>query len=290
MMANLLETVVAIGIAIYGMRRLLVLRKYWQYRHEQVATESISVIARLLSLGAAFPFLIKFIFVDKNVLLTAKEVIDVTITGSILLIGTGLWIQANRGVNPIRLLIQSVNLERREALHIDENDETDKILARILQQLGKYSSESTKKFYDEFSSKWHISKLKINEAEADSILTFINDYLALKPSAEQVAHLKDLLSLITWSQDDDFDEISIIIEQLQNYINDEYQLYEVIIVPQSEDHHEELQNMLQSIPSQSRNGGAAYVLGKYHSRQIADAVSLLFIQQNLFSIVEATQA
>jgi hypothetical protein len=290
--ANLLEYVVALGIVIYGMRRFLVLRKYWQYRHEQVATESISVLARILSLGAALPFLIKFVLVDKNVLLTAKELVDVTITGSILLIGTGLWLKANRGINPIRLLLRAVQQERREALHTDEDDETRKILARILHLIERHFSADQKEFYKEFATKWHLPTIENEETDIESIIYLVDEYLALKPPIEQAAQLKDLLSLIFWSQNDNFDELTVaedVIKILQNYVGYDHQSYELVIVAQNSEHSVKLDTMLQSIVFQPRNGGAAYVLGKYHSKRIAEVLSLHFVKQDLFSIVEPTQ-
>lgn len=291
-MTTLLEVIVSIGIGIYGMRRFFVLRKYWQYRNDRVATESISVIARLLSLVAALPFLFKFMFVDKNLILMTKELLDVVITGSIFAIGTGLWLHSNRNINPLKTIVGAVRQERKEAMHVQENSEIHQILVRlvlVMQMLDTESSEEIKNFFEAFISSWRIPMKNEETAETKTLDNLTQDYIPLKPLIEQAVQLKDLLSLLMWSASEN-SAVPIIqnaIAHLQTYVAHEHQPYEVIVVPQTPDQHTQIQSW--SATSQSRNGGIAYIMGSYYSKNIANMVSLRLIEKDLFSIVEISQ-
>lgn len=291
MIASILEFVVSLGIIIYGIRRFLVLRKYWQFRQEQIASESISVVARLLSLLATLPFLIKFILVDKNFILASKELLDVIITGSIMLIGTGIWVQANHGKNPLKLLIKATQQERKELLHIQTNDTINVVLAQILFALKSFDEQTWKEhqlYFDEFASTWQVTT-GYKESSTDILLSIV-EYIALKPPIEQVAQLKDLVSLLFCSLYKDWEILYQSVENLQKYVGTDHQSFEVVVVPQNEKHYKIIQqNVLESLGSHSRNGGVVYIAGKFYSYHIANEVSLLFVKQELFSLVEATQ-
>ncbi len=297
MFAQILEIVVSIGIAIYGMRRFLVLRKYWQYRHEYVATQGISVIARLLSLGASVPFLIKFVFVDKNLILSAKELIDVTITGSIMLIGTGLWVEMNRGINPFKLAVKVVKQERREALRIQTSNaipEADASLASLLAAVrpafASHFAEAQLTAIDRLRAQ--LPEPAPANPNAAILATLIQDYLQYKPRTYQVKQLHDALLFLFGLQTPlKLDQPLIPYEQieiLRIYINKvgRAEQYKVVIVPQNPAQTTQIVNEYAACQEQC-NGGAAYTIpGAFYTEGAAQTASAHFSTQNLFSIVE----
>ncbi len=293
MLETVLEIVVSVGIGIYGLRRFFVLRKYWQFRHERVATESISVIARLISLGATVPFLIKFIFVDKNLILITKELIDVLITGSILAIGAGLWLQANQNSNPLKILMNALRQERKEAMRVQENSELFQVLGRLLgvaQKLDEGATETLDRFLNEFALSWRVT-IETDTMRSATLNNLVTQYITLEPFVEQTAQLKDLLSLRMWSSTDESvaSTLQTAITQLEAYIGTEYQVYEVVIVPQNQDQRTQIDNMPSARSLQERNGGVAYSVGGFNSKHIANTVSLRLTQKAFFSIVEPAQ-
>ncbi len=297
MFAQILEIVVSIGIVIYGMRRFLVLRKYWQYRHEYVATQGISVIARLLSLGASVPFLIKFVFVDKNLILSAKELIDVTITGSIMLIGTGLWVEMNRGINPFKLAVKVVKQERREALRIQTSNaipEADASLADLLAAVrpafASHFAEAQLTAIDRLRAQ--LPEPAPANPNAASLAALIQDYLQYKPRTYQVKQLHDALLLLFGLQTPlkltqpliPYEQIEI----LRIYINKvgRAEQYKVVIVPQNPAQTTQIVNAYAACQEQCNGGNAYTIQGAFYTEGAAQTASAHFSTQNLFSIVE----
>ena len=298
MISTLLEFIVSVGVAVYGMRRFLVLRKYWQYRQEQVATESISVIARALSLGSSLPFLIKFVFVDRNLILIAKELIDVAITGSVLLIGSGLWVRSNRSLNPIKLVLGALNKERKEALHIsnassnpDVSTEADKILLALQHN-----------FPDSFTKiatclDGNITIPSLSQAFSPNglpqLVELSRSYTAQLPPAQQAKQVHDVL-LGVLSLEEQMDTVLVSrlhtsLSQLQSHIHsigNDLNHHEVVVIPQSKVQIDYINN-LPAITQEVRAGGAAYRLkGAFYSGVIADFASSHFVDQGVFSVVE----
>jgi hypothetical protein len=297
MIATVLEYVVATGIVIYGMRRFLVLRKYWQYRHTQVATDSISVIARMLSLGASLPFLIKFVFVDNNAILTAKELVDVTITGSILLVGAGLWVEANRGLSPLRLVIRAVNQERREAIMMN-NRVSHEVVAILNDVVGmirldmQKSSADSKIAIDDFAAKWNLGVQNTVQHDIRKLTQQVRRYLAHRPPLSQIAQLSDTLLLSLF-----FDEANAVanveawrssIGQLQSYLSGvgyATRTYEVVVVTQNQQQVEQVR----AVSYGPRNGGFVYTIGGFYAEHNAEKLSLEYVKNGFFSIVEYAQ-
>ena len=292
MMELFLEYFVAVGIIIYGVRRFLVLRKYWHYRQEQDAAEGISVIARTISLGVTVPFLFKFVIIDRSTLLATKELIDLIVTGGILLIGMGLWVQTNRSRNPMQLFVRAIRLEKREALREEIAGDSPAVLASILQTISEPSMDSdtaVSSIYTDFATRWQI-ELEIPPSSTPSTNNLIETYISQMPPKAQAAHLYDILAIQDSMHADQ--EVERLLNQeatalLESYIGLDDHVYEVVVVPQNREQQQVVAAIDPTLTLESRKGGKAYLVGKYYSIEAASQINAWFIDKSLFCVVEA---
>jgi hypothetical protein len=278
MFAILLEWLVGIGIIVYAVRRFFVVRQYWLYRHEQAATDGISVIASWLSLATTVPFLIKFIIIDRNLILISKETVDVVMTTMTLLIGSGIWVASSTHRDPWAKMKRAIALERRETLQLPWKSHTSPDIQNIMCHPQLTVAITDDDIYSEFMARWQLSKTYTLGQNYRPLIDYVEIYLQSTPSIEQAAHLKDIISLMRWTG---HQNVLPILQSLRDYVEDEYQRLHVVVIDQSDITHTSTV-ILDGALAIRQN---IIIADQYVSQSIAERARHRLAETGLFAIV-----
>src|SRR5690606_21297289 len=93
----------------------LIINKLWKRRMVREVAESVSIVAALLGLFNAIPFLVLFLLIDHSPAGATKMVISIIAAIVFVLVGSGLWVAELRGRGFRHLFQRALKLERRES-------------------------------------------------------------------------------------------------------------------------------------------------------------------------------
>lgn len=295
-------SLVAIGVVVAAISNYLIINKLWKRKHMKDVAESVSISAAFLGLATSIPLLVQLAVIDRTPLPALKTVIGI-VTGFIfVLIGSGLWVRENRHLSFGRLLLRALKLEREESTDLIkamvQPRGADQIL-RILELVAKLDREVHEKelaLLDEFAERWKIpsSELAQGRVFEDGNLLRVREeverYLDLQPPHEQAAQLLDVLNLFVKVDREVSREEKIALEEIQGIIS-EYvggdtvarRTFEVVIVPQSAEQFEAVEDLIPGARISRRRGGKVVSVGTFFSHDYAEAVCQKYIALGLFT-------
>ena len=93
----------------------LTVNKIWSRRKNEEVANSISIVAAMLGFAVGFPFLLNSLIITQDYFSAAKSVIALFLATVFTLIGTGYFVDKNRGVGFFTLLGQALKLEGKES-------------------------------------------------------------------------------------------------------------------------------------------------------------------------------
>jgi hypothetical protein len=298
------EFLVAIGIAIHLITNYLIINKLWKRRMVREVAESVSIVAALLGLFNAIPFLFLFLLIDHSPAGAAKTAISIVTATVFVLIGSGLFVAELRGRGFRLLFMRALNLERKESGDLIKQFVQPKGAEQILRVLHQLASvdghvdEREAAMIRAFAREWHLPVPESDPAgPAVDLITLrksVADYLKLHPPTTQVAHLIDVLralsevdARVTWQESVALEEVG---GMLQRYIGDEQEavsLHEVLIVPQSDRQVEAVRTLLPGREEKMLRGGRVFSVGEFFSPRYAEFVCQKYIGLGLFSTVHS---
>ena len=295
-------SLVAIGVVVAAISNYLIINKLWKRKHMKDVAESVSISAALLGLATAAPLLIQLAVYDRTPLPALKTAVGI-LTGIVfVLIGSGLWVRENASQSFGRLLLSALKLEKRESADLIkamvQPRGADQIL-RILElmaTLDRHVHERELALLDEFAERWKIPATGLVEGRVleDGNLLEVREeverYLDLKPPHEQAAQLLDVLNLFVKADREVSHEEKIVLEEIQGIIS-EYvgedtvtrRTYEVVIVPQSAEQFEAVEDLIPGAGISRRRGGKVVSVGTFFSHDYAEAVCQKYIALGLFT-------
>ncbi len=302
----IIESLAFAGIGIAFIRSYLVVNKVWGRKHERVVAESISVMANILGLVTALPFLIKYIIAG-DFSSTAGRFINLAMSLLFLFIGIGIWVRgANRG-GFWRQLLRSLNLERKEMGYLVRQlirPTGSKEIIDILEQIAHLDRNLDAReveFINTFAQTWNINWHPTEPTDAVSsgpetaalikIRDTVNKYLSLSPPAEQAIHLRDVIhALVKIDKDVSAEERQVVAElekMLESYAEgEEIPSYEVLVVPQSDEQLDAIKSLLSARELTPRCGGHAFVIDRFYTESYADSICSRYRELNLFTTIE----
>lgn len=299
---DLVEFLVAIGVVIAAVSNYLIINKLWKRKHMRNVAESISISAAFLGLGTSLPLFIQLAAIDKTPLPAIKTAIGLVTGVVFVLIGTGLWVSENRGASFWRLLLRALNLERRESTHLIKAMLQPKGADQILRILGhmaaidRHVHEREVALIHGFAHRWRIPPpdLAVGEVEGDGTLLEVRqavlDYLSLGPPFEQAAQLQDVLSLFVKADEKVTREEEIVLEEVNGLIAQyvtadtlEREMYEVLIVPQSDEQFDAVRSLIPGAHAKKKRGGTVFSVGSFFSADYAEVVCQKYIALGLFT-------
>ncbi len=281
-----------------------IVNKLWKRKHEQLVAESISISAMFISLFINILFGIKniggggYAQLSGNVLWVLASTIS-------LLIGIGLFMNANKKVSFFKLLLRALNMERKEAGDLAKSlfqpSAADKIIIILgrLAMIDNDLDDLEKKYIQEFADNWHI-EIDWNEIHKyedhssdkyNKLRDSVHQYLKSSPPKEQASNLIDVISLLINADGVVSKEESIMEAELTGIIlkylgkDDEIDIFKVAVVPQDVEQDNAVQSRFNELTKVEIAGGYAYLSENFHSEKYAEEVSKQYRSFNVFSLV-----
>jgi len=299
---SIVRSWVAIGVGIAAISNYLIINKLWKRKHLKDVAESVSISAALLGLFTAIPLLIQAVYIDRTPLPALKTAIGIITGVTFVMIGAGMWVGGNREIPFRRLMLRALRLERRESgdlvktiLQPKGAEEILEIL-RLMARLDHEVQESEIALLKQFAAEWKIDAPDVRAgvvAEDGSLLAVreaVQRYLALQPPYEQAAHLLDVLNLFARVDEEVSQEEGFVLEEvnglIQQYVGKDTldrSTYEVVIVPQSKEQFDAVEELLPGARLSERRGGKVISVGTFFSHDYAEAICKKYIALGLFT-------
>ena len=106
-----------IGVLVSGalifslIKGYLTVNKIWKRRKNEEVANSISIVAAMLGFAVGFPFLLNSLLITNDYFSAAKSVVALILATVFTLIGTGYFVDKNRGVGLLTLIGKALKLE-----------------------------------------------------------------------------------------------------------------------------------------------------------------------------------
>ncbi len=281
-----------------------IINKLWKRKHEIIVAESISISAMFISLFINVFFAIKNISVGGFAQLSGNVLWVLASTVS-LLVGIGLFVNANKGMGFFKLLLKALNMERKEAGDLAKRFFQPNSADKIIDILGRLAmidndlDEKEKQYIQQFADNWHI---KIDwegvEKYADDsgdkynkLRKSLQVYLKSSPPKELATHLIDVISLLINADGKVTKEEALMESELTGIIKkylgkeDEVDFFKVAVVPQNAEQDNAIRSRFPELERVEIAGGFAYLTEGFYSEDYAEEVSMEYRAFNVFSVV-----
>ena len=242
----------ALIIAIF--QAYLKVNKIWKRKKIEEVANSISIVASLLGFAVLLPFLLNSLINTNDYPAAGKSLIGLVLAALWSLISVGYFVESNRGKGLFRLIIDALSQEKKEnkdfIYSILRPPDGQKII-QILIKLSVIDAEVAPeeiKLIKEFADKWRIDIPNLQPGKPEEVTNLVDlkdlvqSYLDEKPDVEVAKGLRDIITLMTETDDKvTLEEAMAVAEfsgMIGNYVNAEkdrkVDMFEVNIVPQGE--------------------------------------------------------
>ncbi len=297
----------AVGLSL--IRVYLQVNKIWIRKHEHVVAESISIAANSIGIAVNIPFFFRFLLIDRNIPAALNSVVIFCGLCMSILIGTGLWVRANKDDSFFTLLKKALRLEREESgtliMALVRPSGSEKII-KILKNLAAIDKEIGVKeieLINLHAKEWGISGIDLKPGPVENIVTLselrasMEDYLDISPPTEQVEAMGYLIKVMIKADGIVQEEEEIVFNELhgmiENYVQEGVAVgprYMVLVVPQNDGQYTTIQELLPKTECEEHRGGRAFRAGEFYSIEFAEAMSHKYIGLGLFSTVVDKEA
>ncbi len=277
--------------------------KIWKRKHEKSVAQSISLVARAISIATNLTLLIQsfstiFIAVNFGIWLIVEIIL--------VLIGSGLWVAGEQKKSFLQRVKEALKLESEEAgdlaksLFLPSNaDNVLTILGRLAlvdNQLDQKEKEILQSFADDWKVNFDPDKIGHLE-ESDQFSSYdrlrkdLDEYLKLSPPDQQVSQLADIMQTLIKIDGDVSHEEELIVEELLGLINryldkhEEDNRFYIAIVPQDAEQETAIKSLITDTEKKKVAGGLAYVNGPYFSRKYSEILSEQYHALNCLAVV-----
>ena len=282
----------------------LKINKIWKRKHIADVANSVSIMGNVFDIIPLSFFALNFLFVAQwqgmidSVLWIFAGVVSV-------LIGSGLWVQGNRGKTFWTRVKESLKLEKSEVGHLATTFFRPSGAEIILEIFARFAYidrdlvAREQELVQSFADTWHLDinweehrKLADLEQPVSFVKTrdTVARYLKTSPPAEQVAQLIDVLHALVKIDEKVSDQEKLILEEvhkfLLSYIDDsEIQAnYSVIIAPQNRKQDAAIGTLLPDAQKIDVAGGSGYRVGSFYSQDYADVICGQYRALGFFTI------
>ena len=281
----------------------LTVNKIWKRRKNEEVANSISIVAAMLGFAVGFPFLLNSMIITQDYFSAAKSVIALFLATVFTLIGTGYFVDKNRGVGFLILLGRALKLEGKESGDLINDMIKPKGARKIIDILKKLAAidddiaQEEIDLINQFSEKWGIDIPKLEPGKPQEITNLVDlkklvqSYLDEGPDIEVAEGLVDLINLMAEADDEVTEEEAMAVAEftgmIAHYVSSEtggmMEMYEVNIVPQGDQQMEAVRDLLPDLEIVESRGGRVFKVGKYFSEDYAEAVCDKYISLGLYS-------
>ncbi|MDP6169508.1 MAG: hypothetical protein QF780_05840 [Candidatus Marinimicrobia bacterium] len=281
----------------------LTVNKIWSRRKNEEVANSISIVAAMLGFAVGFPFLLNSLIITQDYFSAAKSVIALLLATVFTLIGTGYFVEKNKGLGFFTLLGQALKMEGKESGDLISNmirPKGAKKIIDILYKLAAIDDDIAQEEIDlinEFSEKWNIDIPDITPGKPEEVTNLVElkglvqSYLDEGPDTDVAEGLVDLINLMAEADDEVTDEEAMAVAEFTGMIGHyvsaekggEMLMFEVNIVPQGDQQMEAVRELLPELDMVEDRGGRVFKVGKYFSEDYAEAVCDKYISLGLYS-------
>ena len=299
-----LISVLVSGALIFSViKGYLTVNKIWKRKKNEEVASSISIVAAMLGFAVGLPFLLNSLIITQDYFSAAKSVVALFLATVFTLIGTGYFVDKNRGKGFFKLLGEALKLEGKESGELI----TDMIRPKgarkiidILHKLAAIDEEIAKEEIDlihQFADKWGIDIPKLQPGKVENVTSLVElkslvqSYLDEGPDTDVAEGLVDLMNLMAEADDEVTKEEEMAVAEFTGmiayYVSSEkggdIEMFEVSIVPQGDKQMESVRELLPDLDMVESRGGRVFKVGKYFSEDYAEAVCSKYISLGLYS-------
>ena len=282
----------------------LKINKVWKRKHIEEVANSVSIMGNVFDVIPKTFFALNFFFVAQwqglidSVLWIFAGVVSV-------LIGSGLWVQGNRGKSFWTRLKESLKLEKSEIGNLATTFFRPSAAEIILEILARFAYidrdlvAREQELIQSFADTWHLD-IDWDEhrklAELAQPVGFVETrdavarYLNTTPPAEQVAQLIDVLHALVKIDENVSNQEELILEEVHKFMlgyiddSDVQANYTVIIAPQNRNQDAAISTLLPDAQKIEVAGGSGYLVGSFHSQNYADVICDQYRALGFFTI------
>jgi len=300
---KLIGVLVSSALIFSVIKGYLTVNKIWKRRKNEEVANSISIVAAMLGFAVGFPFLLNSLFITQDYFSAAKSVIALLLAFVFTMIGTGYYVDSNRGVGFLTLLGRALNLERKESGDLISDMLRPKGATKIIDILKKLAAIDDDVAQEEidliyqFSNQWGIDVGELKPGKPDEITNLIElkalvqSYLDEGPDVEVAEGLVDLINLMAEADDEVTEEEAMAVAEFTGMIahyvgmetGGEVEMWEVNIVPQGDEQIQAVKELLPELDVVEDRGGRVFKVGRYFSDAYAEAVCEKYIAIGLYS-------
>ena len=301
--AKLLGILVSSALVFSLIKGYLTVNKIWKRRKNEEVANSISIVAALLGFAVGFPFLLNSLLITNDYFSAAKSVIALFLALVFTLIGTGYYVDSNRGVGLIKLLGRALNLERKESGELLSDMLRPKGARKIIDILVKLAAidddiaQEEIDLINQFAEKWNIDIPELVPGKPETVTnlvelkSLVQSYLDEGPDTDVAESLVDLINLMAEADDEVTAEEAMAVAEftgmIAHYVSIEkggdVEMWEVNIVPQGDDQINAVGELLPELDVVQDRGGRVFKVGSYFSEDYAEAVCSKYISIGLYS-------
>ena len=282
----------------------LKINKVWKRKHIEEVANSVSIMGNVFDLIPLTFFSLNFLLVAQwqglidSVLWIFAGVVSV-------LIGSGLWVQGNRGKSFWTRLKESLKLEKSEIGNLATTFFRPSAAEIILEIFARFAYidrnlvAREQELIQLFADKWHIDinwedhkKLAELEQSVGFVKTreTVARYLKTSPPTGQVAQLIDVLHALVKIDENVSSEEELILEEVHKFMldyidgSDVQGNYTVIIAPQNRNQDAAIATLLPDAEKVEIAGGSGYLIGSFYSQDYANVICDQYRELGFFTI------
>ena len=281
----------------------LTVNKIWKRRKNEEVANSISIVAAMLGFAVGFPFLLNSLIITNDYFSAAKSVVALFLASVFTLIGTGYFVDSNRGKSFFTLLGKALKLEGSESGDLLSDmlrPKGARKIIDILEKLAAIDDDIAQEEIDlikQFSDKWGIPVPDLKPGKPENVTNLVElkalvqSYLNEGPDTDVAEGLVDLINMMAEADDEVTDEEAMAVAEftgmIAHYVSSEkggdIEMYEVNIVPQGDEQMDAVRELLPELDIVKDRGGQVFKVGKYFSEDYAEAVCKKYISLGLYS-------
>ena len=297
-------SVLVSGALIFSViKGYLTVNKIWKRRKNEEVANSISIVAAMLGFAVGFPFLLNSLIITNDYFSAAKSVVALFLASVFTLIGTGYFVDSNRGKSFFTLLGKALKLEGSESGDLLSDmlrPKGARKIIDILEKLAAIDDDIAQEEIDlikQFSDKWGIPVPDLKPGKPENVTNLVElkalvqSYLNEGPDTDVAEGLVDLINMMAEADDEVTDEEAMAVAEftgmIAHYVSSEkggdIEMYEVNIVPQGDEQMDAVRELLPELDIVKDRGGQVFKVGKYFSEDYAEAVCKKYISLGLYS-------
>lgn len=300
---KLIGVLVSSALVFSLIKGYLTVNKIWKRRKNEEVANSISIVAAMLGFAVGFPFLLNSLLITNDYFSAAKSVIALFLAFVFTMIGTGYYVDTNRGVGFLTLLGRALNLERKESGDLLSDMLRPKGARKIIDILVKLAAidddiaQEEIDLINQFAEKWNIDIPELVPGKPETVTnlvelkTLVQSYLDEGPDTDVAESLVDLINMMAEADDEVTEEEAMAVAEftgmIAHYVSKEkggeLEMFEVNLVPQGEEQMDAVREILPELEVVEDRGGRVFKVGKYFSEDYAEAVCEKYIALGLYS-------